>query len=124
MKPVADRILASFAPNPRWGANLRAILFDGMATRLQMIGRTMSNVQRMQTDQAMRELESGRRFGQGWIDTTGGVARWKEGGREGTVPMPSIPSGPTRWWLCPGAPNVVAAPASPGYGCRETAAPR
>jgi hypothetical protein len=124
-KAVADRILSSFAPTPAWGANLRALLFQGIETRLQMIGRTMSNIQRMQTDQALRELESPRRLGQGWIDTTAGVARWKDpSGREGTVPMTSIPPGPTRWWLCPGTPNAVAAPASPGYGCHEVPAPR
>lgn len=90
-----------------------------------MVGRTMSNIQRMQTDQALREIESSRRLGQRWIDTTGGVARSKDlDGREDTVPMTSIPPGPTRWRLCPGAPNAVAAPASPGYGCREVPAPR
>ena len=84
-KGIADRILSSFAPTPAWGANRRTLLFQGIETRLQMVGRTMSNIQRMQTDQALRELESSRRLGQRWIDTTGGVACWKDpGGREGT----------------------------------------
>lgn len=125
--PVAERIFSTFTPNPRWGAEVREIFFRGMETRLAMIGQTMSRISRMDMEQQMREMQSSRRTNQGWIDTLGGVYRYKDPqdpSYEGTIPMSKIPSRPTRLWRCGFQREPIFSDTSPGAGCAEIPALR
>lgn len=126
MKPMAARILSSFTPTPAWGADQRATLFHAIDTRLRMIGRTLGNIQRMQMDQLMQQFESNRRIGQRWVDSLGGLSRWKDPttSEEGTVSWGSMPSEATKWWRCPGRYDPVPSNTWPGGSCYEIPPPR
>lgn len=89
LQPAAERIFATFAPTPRWGAEVQEALFNAMQTRMAMIRQTLRNITRMEMEQRMREIQSIRRINQGWIDALGGVSRYRDPGDpsyEGTVP--------------------------------------
>ncbi len=120
--PVAERIWSTFAPNSLWGAEEREELFRGIQTRPAMIGQTLNNVARMEMNQRIQEMQSFRRTGQGWIDTLGGVSRYKDPKDptyEGTIPWSKIPSGTTRLWRCGLRQEPMYANTSPGPGCQE-----
>ncbi len=123
--PVAERIFSTFRPNSRWGEEAMTQIFQAMETRMAIIGRTVSRVTKMETQQRMQEIQSFRRTSQRWVDTVGGVYRYgdpKDPSYQGTIPGSKIPSGPTRWWGC-GSQPPIAADRSPGYGCREVPPP-
>lgn len=66
---------------------------------LAMIGQTLSRISKMEQEQRIQEIQSSRRINQRWVDTLGGVYRYRHphASVEGTIPAGKIPSGPTRW---------------------------
>jgi len=85
-----------------------------------MIGQTLSRISKMEQEQRIQEIQSSRRINQRWVDTLGGVYRYRHphASVEGTIPAGKIPSGPTRWWYC-GKQPPIASDRTPGVGCVE-----
>lgn len=120
--PVSQRILSTFTPTPRWGAEAREIIFRGIETRLATIGQTLNRISKMEMDQRMQEIQSSRRINQGWIDTFGGVYRYKDpkdSSYEGTLPGSQVPSRPMPLWRCGFQQQPIYSETKPGPGCEQ-----